>query len=63
MSAGDFDVVVLGAGPAGAGAAIAVVAGKKSNDTVTPAGSGTDDVAAIPDAGVGKSGAVSMVRP
>ncbi len=36
---------------AGAGAAIAVVAGKKSNNTVTPAGSGSDDIAAIPDAG------------
>jgi hypothetical protein len=53
---------------AGAGVGIAVVMGKKSDNTVTPAGSGTDDIAAIPDAGdgdktVARDAAVVAVTP
>ena len=55
-------VLILG----GAGAAIAVVASKKDNNTVEPAGSGTDSPPAIPDAGemtVARDAAVVVATP
>ena len=47
---------------AGAGIAIAVVAGKKSDPTVTPAGSGTDVATGTPDAAVVDNGEKTVAR-